>query len=177
MDDVGFAASIVDLLALSKSIIDYIKDVKDANEDRQKLLEETIATQRILSKLETTANQDAWKATMEVLTGPLGPFEQLRDVLKRMESTLKPAKGKFSKISNSLIWPFLKDEINNLLSKIKRIQHLFNLALQNENLYVQSKRVANFRTLIQAIKVDMKSMNVKLGALQISRESMPNVND
>jgi hypothetical protein len=58
-----------------------------------------------------------------------------------------------------LLWPFGKEEINNLLSKIERIKHLFNLALQNENLCLQLMPFVNFRALVKAIKDDMKSVN------------------
>jgi hypothetical protein len=139
MDDVGFAAAIVDLLELSKNVIDYIRAAKGANEERQKLLEETIATRNLVNVLESKAKEDNWEDTMKVLTAPRGPFEQFRDVLECMESKLKPAEGKLSKLAKSLIWPFVKDEINKYVSRMERIKRLFNLALQNEIKYVQSE--------------------------------------
>jgi hypothetical protein len=101
MEAVGLAASITALLELTKRVIEYGKDAKDANEEWRKLFDEISATGKILEKLESKANDNDWKDTISALNTPQGSFDQFRVTLKRVESKVKPVDGKFTKVSKS----------------------------------------------------------------------------
>ena len=76
MEAVGFAASICSLLELSEMVITYIKDAKGANGERNTLIGELAGTKAILSELESKADADEWRATMEALMTKNGPRDQ-----------------------------------------------------------------------------------------------------
>lgn len=134
MESKGLAASITNLLELAKNAIDYMKDVYEATQEKQMLLQEVIATRDVLAKLDLYSKEDKWKQTIEALNRRQGPVEQLTSVLKRLVAKLKPPSGKWSKAVNALIWPFAKGEVGIFLTRIERIKTLLNLALHNEHL-------------------------------------------
>jgi hypothetical protein len=70
MDAITAITTIGTLLQQTQVILAYINDVKDANEDRKKLFDETQATDAILKQLEShaKANEDDWKDTMDTLS-------------------------------------------------------------------------------------------------------------
>jgi len=133
MEGIGLAASISNLLELSKNVIECMKDVYEATQEKQMLVQEVIGTRDVLAKLDRYSKEDKWKQTFEALTRRQGTIEQLSNVFKRMEAKLKPPRGKWSKAANALIWPFAKGEVAILLTRIERMKTLLNLALQNEH--------------------------------------------
>jgi hypothetical protein len=128
----------VELYDHAKVVYDYLKDVKDAGDDRENLLGETVAMQALLKLLESHADEPDWKATMEALRAPRGPFDQLELELKRMESKLKPT-GKFKKAGKALMWHWTKDDVKKQCERIERIKGLLQIALQNNNRFVRYK--------------------------------------
>jgi hypothetical protein len=51
MDGIGIAASIVDPLEFAKIVIEYMKDVYEATEEKRMLLGEVIAARDLFAKL------------------------------------------------------------------------------------------------------------------------------
>jgi hypothetical protein len=145
-----------------KTVIDYIKDVKHANEEQKKLLDEVVATQLVLARLDSYANDDDWKDTMEALVAPRGPLDQLKLELKRMETKLKPPTGRFSKAGKALVWHFGKDDVKKHFDCIERIKTLLTLALHNNHRSAPFKSLSNIRELTKALKEDMGSVKEML---------------
>ena len=133
MEAVGFVASIYSLLELSENVITYIKNAKGANEERTTLINELVGTKNVLSELESKADEDEWRATMESLMTNNGPRDQFKSVLERLEKKLS-AEGKLRRVAKSLTWHFAKEEIKEILSQIERIKSLFFLALENKHM-------------------------------------------
>jgi len=159
IEGIDLRASICSLIEAAKTVIDYMKDVYEATEEKKRLLEEVLATRDILTKLDCHSNEEKWKKTMEALSRRQGPLEQLNGVLKRMDAKLRPPKGKWSTAAKALIWPFAKGEVSLFLSRIERIKTLLNLALQNEHLFsIIMSTVSNRRAVTEAIKASIESL-------------------
>ena len=131
----GFAS----VIQISEVVVDYIKAVKGANADRQRLLVEirstTLLCQNLVESVEVDADQ--WMPTLRILSqqesGPLGQFTK---TLERLQSKLGPgkkAKGRLDNIVFALKWPFEQDEFREILVDIERQRSLFHLAMTNDN--------------------------------------------
>lgn len=131
------------LLHHTKTVIDYLRDVKDANKDQKNLLDELVATQTVLAQLDHHANDNDWKETMAALVATGGPFDQLKLELKCMKSKLKPTTGMLSKAVDALGWHFAKDGVKKHFDRIERIKALLHLALQNNHRLVPFKTSSN----------------------------------
>lgn len=123
-----------ELIKFSSKVISYVKDVKNAGKERDRLLNEIEGTKKVLEDLEVKANSEDWKAVMDALNASHGPFEQFRTELQNVEKKLTTSDGTLAK----LIWHFTKQDVKKILDTINRIKELFILALQNKHLYVLS---------------------------------------
>ena len=138
MDPLSITASIIALLQLTRSVLDYLKDFKDASEDRFRLMGELSGLKCLLSLLETRVNEskagDPWlDNTVRVLDDPNGLLDQFKSDLARLAS--KPGGGGAVKaFVKKMTWSFEKTEIKDLLSKIERVKTLVLLALANDHL-------------------------------------------
>lgn len=137
MDPLSISASIVAVLQLTGTIIQYLNTVKGAPKDRQRILLELCNVNGTLYILEERASQaqqgDAWSSTLLSLNKPNGPVEQFKTALERLENKLAPAKG-WSKVGKAIVWPFQKEEIKEILNVIERQKTFFNLAQQNDHM-------------------------------------------
>jgi hypothetical protein len=133
-DLLSVSASIIAILQLSGRVIGYLNCVKDASEDRQKLLNELAATIGFLSFLKDRAEPpqhgDSGSSALESLKGPL---ERLNSALEHLALKLAPVEG-WKKAGKALTWPFRKEEIKEILSAIERHKSLLSLAVQNDHM-------------------------------------------
>lgn len=131
MEVIGALQTLGGLISNAKTVLEYLNDVKEASEERAKLLVETQATMSILWRLEIHAREDEWKGTLDALSTPGGPFEQLGQELFRMQKKLNRPADKWTQHARSLLWYFSKQEINAHFMRIERLKSLFGLALDN----------------------------------------------
>ena len=73
---------------------------------------------------------------MEALMIKNGPRDQFKSVLKSLEKKLRGTGGKLTLGVNSVTWPFLKQEIKEILSEQERVKLFFVLALEFASLYL-----------------------------------------
>ena len=133
---VNWKVSIFVLRSIFKAVIEFIYDGNDASKEKNDLLQETIATQPVLSQLKCRVNDKQCQATIAVLNMPQGPFDLFMIILKSLEAKLKPPSSKWSKGTKSLTWPFTKGEVDTFLSRLQRIKELLDFALQNEHMFL-----------------------------------------
>ena len=136
MDPLSISASIITILQLTGTVIQYLNTVKGAPKDRQRILSELCNVSSMLYVLEDQANQahgDAWSSTLLSLSAPNGPIEQFKTALKRLEDKLAPVEG-WRKFGKTMAWPFQREEIEEILNVIERQKTLFNLAQQNDHM-------------------------------------------
>jgi hypothetical protein len=155
MEALGAVKVIGGILEHVKTVVNFVNDIKNATEDRKKLLDEALATETVLTQLQAHAEEEEWKATMEALTATSGPFEQLELELERMTKKLHPSEGKLFKARKALEWPFSKDGIKKHFDRIERIKGLLQIALANNHRFVLFTLRLNFRELTKAVKEDL----------------------
>jgi hypothetical protein len=136
-DPLSVSASIVAVLQLTGTVVQYLKDVKEAPKDRQRILSELSVASGILYLLRDLAERpqygDAWSVTIRSLNVPNGPLDQFKLALELLTSKLAPVNG-LKKMRKALAWPFQKTEIQIVISMIERQKSIFNLALQNDHM-------------------------------------------
>src|ERR1700722_19947922 len=135
MDALSITANIIALLQLTGSVLDYLKDFKDASKDRFRLMGELSGLKCLLSLLETRVNEskagDPWLGhTVRILDDLL---DQFKSDLARLASKLGGG-GAVKAFVKKMTWSFEKTEIKDLLSKIERVKTLVLLALTNDHL-------------------------------------------
>ena len=138
-DPLSISASIVTVLQLTKDVIAYLNDARNAPKDRQELRDEISSTACYLYMLKDTAEEAARRNkaphSLSSLLGDHGPLKQFQSALEQLTVKLVPT-GRFKGTARSLIWPFEKSQIDQILACIERQKGLFILALQAEDLYV-----------------------------------------
>lgn len=136
-DPLSISASIVALLQLTSTVVQYINNVKDASKERLRIRDEISCTSFLLYMLEGRVQQahlgEPWLSMRQSLDMPKGPLEQFRGALEQLASRLEPSKG-LKRVGKSLAWPFKTEEIKEILSTIERQKSLFNLVLQNDHM-------------------------------------------
>ena len=135
MDPLSISASIVALVQLTGTVIEYLHGVKGASEDRQNILSELTSVSSMLFILQDCVDQqeDSWSLTLKLLNGSEGLLAQLRTSLGILVSKLSPVKG-LKKVGKAFAWPFQKGEIKEILNIIERQKALLTLARQNDHM-------------------------------------------
>ena len=145
MDPLSISASIVAVLHLTGTVIQYINGVKGAPKDRQRFLLELSTVNGMLLILQDQAEQaragDPWSLTLQSLDVPNGPLQQFRAALEVLNSKLAPVEG-WSKLGKVFLSPFEREEIDRILKTIERQRVVFDLARQDDHILL-SKAIKN----------------------------------
>jgi hypothetical protein len=126
---VGIVSSIGTIIALSETVVGYLRNTVHATEEKKKLVADIVATSALLKRLQDKANSPEWKHTRESMEAADGPLKRLESALKLVEAKAQPAKNRFSKVTKRLIWHFDKGEYAEILSKIRSSKLDFMTAL------------------------------------------------
>jgi hypothetical protein len=133
-EPLGIAASIIAVLQLTASVIEYLQAVHDAPKDRISFLSEVSGLHHLLlalqDRVDNTNAEDLWRTQVRQLGVRDGPLDQFKSHLERLVSKFGPAAG----LRRRLTWKFNKAEIEGIISKIERIKMLVSLALTNDHL-------------------------------------------
>lgn len=90
MDGVGAAASLWTLIQLAGKVIQYLKEVKEGSDSRQKLVSELETVQALYSRLYTQTTEERTLSLPDKTSRLLhdGPLEQMRKVLADIANKL-----------------------------------------------------------------------------------------
>jgi hypothetical protein len=136
-DPLGISASIIAVLQLAGTVVQYLNAVKAASQDRQRLLDELISVSGALYLLKARAEQsqcyNSGTLMVESLGGLTGPLDQCQMALKRLAAKLAPGHG-IRKLGKEMAWPLQKAEIKEILDVIERQKSLFIMALNNDQM-------------------------------------------
>ena len=141
MEVVGAVASIAQLINITAKTIKYLNSVKDASEDRSRLLQETSSLLPLFislqGKVEAAKNHQSveWLRHVRDLAVENGPLDQLRSALEHLAKRLKPRHG-LKGVAYAFVWTLHKDESEALLARIERVKSTIILALHGDTLYV-----------------------------------------
>ncbi|KAG6986548.1 hypothetical protein G7Y79_00078g100020 [Physcia stellaris] len=163
MDPVSFAASLAALIQLSTKVAQYLKEVKSGSEDRIRLRDELRGTNCLLEMLQDRMDDAEFLkkdlASIGSLDIPGGPLEQLTKALEQLERKLAPSR-RLKQISKAVLWPFSKEEVNEIISTIERQKTAFNLAISNDNI-----------ALSLSIKTGVRELGAKMTSMEIRQEN------
>jgi len=133
-EPLSIAASIIAVLQLTSSVVEYLQAVHDARKDRIDFLVEVSGLYHLLLALQNRVDkanaEDLWLTHFRQLGVRDGPLDQFKSHLERLVSKLGPATG----LRRTLIWKFNKPEIEGIISRIERIKKLVHLALTDDHL-------------------------------------------
>ena len=153
----GVAASIIAIIQLTGTVVQYISDVKDASKDGDRLLTELRTISVFLPILKDAADRaqsepgGQWMTTIRSLGVPNGPLSQFKLALETLARQLEPVVG-WRKRARALVWPFKEKEVKDILGTIERQKSLFLLAVQNDH-----------KGLSEAIQRDVLSLHDSVG--------------
>jgi len=143
MDPLSASASIIAVLQMTGTVIQYINGVRGAPAERERFLTELNGINIILIQLQEPAEDteqteepmqaSKWSETLQLLNQPNGPLKQLDQLLRIIKSKLAPTHG-LKSVKKAFTWPFQKEEVRELIAKIERQKTLLNLALLNDHL-------------------------------------------
>ena len=172
----GFAA----VIQISQVVVGYIKAVKGANVERQRLLAEINGTAALCQTLQDTAEIDVeqWIQTLRVLsreeTGPLCQFKRILEDLQRKLAPGRKPKSRFIVMIHDLGWPFKQDDFRNIILTIERQKSLFDLALTNDNLRLSMailKTTQQMADTMEIVRVSQRVLEEKSHMIVESIES------
>lgn len=136
-EPLSITASIIAVLQLATTAVQYLNDVKDAPAERQRILIEVMTVSGFLHTLKDRAEsmqpEDLHASALRSLNVPDGPFKQIASALERLNSKLKPARG-LKRVSKALTWTLDKADVNTILASIERQKALFLLAMQDDHM-------------------------------------------
>ena len=139
---VGVAASIITLVDVAKKVSKYVRTAKDAPREREDLLSDLTTTIGVLVNIqdyvEDDDHDDGFRQTTALLTARSGPLDQLMSSLNWLEKRLQAKRG-LREIVKSLTWPFDKEEVNDMCTRLRAMQGLLNLALSSDHVLVYSE--------------------------------------
>ncbi|KAJ7577786.1 hypothetical protein C8J56DRAFT_869577 [Mycena floridula] len=137
MEPVGLASSIIALTEAASSIFKYVKDIKDGPRDRADLQRSLAGLPGLLTSLnaqfDNSAPNDPWLTETLKLAAADGPFDQLLDILRKVENKLHLAASRTGKVIQMLKWPLDKAEVTELLQQVERVESFIMLAIQNDH--------------------------------------------
>lgn len=136
-DPLSVISSIIAVIQLGKSVVTYLNDVKDASAACSKILVEISITNGLLSSLESLIgdpdSSGTWLETTKLLSGENSPLVLFKMSMDQLATRLIPVVG-MRRAGKAFVWPFMKNELTNILTTIERQKMLLLLATQNDHL-------------------------------------------
>ena len=139
MDPLSVTASIIAVLQLTSTVINYLNDTKDASKDQARCATEASNVYCLLTNLkyrleEAKSENASWHTTVRSLAVANGPLDQYRSALEQLQSKVTTAStSRLHKAGRALVWKFTKDEVAGILSRIERLKSLIQIALEMDH--------------------------------------------
>jgi hypothetical protein len=93
-DPLSISGSIIAVLRMTGTVIQYLNNVKGASDDVRSILIEISNTSGLLYSLrDLVAIDESWLTTVKTLAAPSGPLEQFKSSLEYLIAKLSPAVG------------------------------------------------------------------------------------
>ena len=122
-------------LQISQTLLDYYKDVKNAQKDIEELRREfetlNVVANQLKSFLESEkARGMSFEQTTSVLCSAVSVCKaKVKEIASRLK---KPRDTVIHKAVQSLVWPFKKDELQDMMDMLRRYNQLFQFSLSIE---------------------------------------------
>ncbi|OBT95161.1 hypothetical protein VE01_07603 [Pseudogymnoascus verrucosus] len=177
MDPLSITASIIAILQVTATLVNYANDVKDAPKDRARFAMEASSLSSLLLNLRYQIEEeiceksnDAWTSQVTLLAVRDGPLDQYRHALEKLQLKIVSGKG-LVKIGNALWWRFTEEEVAGILLRIERLKSLIQIALQMDHLKLSQAIKSGLDGIYdnsEEIKIDLAVVRSQIPAIQDS---------
>ena len=137
MDPLSITLSVTALLKLTKDVVFYVKEAKDASDERKKFVREISGLSGMLNTLVDFVNEECpdnpWLLAVLELVAKGGPFDQFASALQQLKAKIAPTSG-VRKLGQLLLWKHIKEDVQTLLSQIERLKTLVGVALEVDHM-------------------------------------------
>ena len=137
MDPLSITLSVTALLKLTKDVVFYFKEARDASDERKKFVREISGLSGMLTTLIDFVNEEdpdnPWLLAVLELVANDGPFDQFASALQQLKAKIAPTSG-MRKLGQILIWKHIKEDVQTLLSQIERLKTLVGVALEVDHM-------------------------------------------
>lgn len=135
------AASLIAFLQLSAVVLGYLSDVAHASKERAVCAQEVSNNHALLTDLryhiEVNGNLKPWNQSLQGLAVENGPLQQYKTALEELQARMID-RGRLKSLGRVWIWPFEKEEIASIQTRMDRLKYYVNIALQMDHLLVIS---------------------------------------
>lgn len=132
------AASVVNIIQITGTLIEFLRAARQANSDRRKLLVEAHSLLALLTSLKDFVEVEDeddfldWRHAVRQLEVPDGPFAQYNIEMLGLLEKLCP-QGRFEKATKTMLWKVAKEDVNEILLRIERLKSLTLVALEMDH--------------------------------------------
>ena len=157
MDVVSAAASIGAIVELTGKVVSYLSSVKNAPKERKRwALEASNLANALLNlqfRLEEAEPHEPWYTAVRALSVENGLLDQYKVALENLYSKVVVDGGTFSKIGGAVAWKFTQKDVTEIMSRLERLQHIVQIALEHDHLYVLAHPPFGVQRLTRASKL------------------------
>lgn len=137
MDPLSVSTSITALLTLTKDIVLWAKEAKDAPGERRKFIREASVLSGMLNTLVEFINDsdpsDPWLLAIPRLAEKESALDGLTLSLQLLKEKVNPT-SRMRKAGQALTWKHVKDDIKDILSRMERLKSLAGIALELDHM-------------------------------------------
>lgn len=177
---IGGIAAIVDL---SKFIVQFAKDVGNATQERDALLEEITQTADLCQSLRnflTNGDNKDCAPTFAALGDSNGPMERFKQLLESMKEELISSANLRARLGKVFKWPFEKSEMTEIVIKLEHFKTLCTLAIAKDHMGLsiaiqKELHLVNYETSLtndqlKYIRQEVESTRGDIAKMNISEE-------
>ena len=160
MDPLSITASLVAILGVARSAIDYLDRIRQFSPTYTKLLEEVRSAELVLSNLERLSHDLKPDSTYQDCLQRLvsdGHLASFKSTVERLSSRLKRLLEQKHN-GKALLWPFKETEIKEAIASIERYKTLCQLALAGDN----SRMAQAMRSKVLDLEQGMQSIGNRI---------------
>lgn len=145
MDGISFVASVVALAEATFKVVEYLHDVQGSDKQRIRLSVEIGALYVVIDNVKCQLEDVSSATTLKYLKSldkPNGPLTQCQKVVEELQKKLSPRHGIRAGLK-AVAWPFEKEEVVKLVTRVHRLQTIINTALVQANLAISEHILTN----------------------------------
>ncbi|KAM0717822.1 hypothetical protein Q7P37_006154 [Cladosporium fusiforme] len=172
MDPLTLTLSITALIKLTKDVVLWAKEVKDAPDERETFIRELSSLYGMLSTLDEFIKgcdpAESWLEAISDLTAKDGPLVQLWLSLQRLNGKVLPG-STLRKMGQKLVWKHVKEDINGVLSQMERLKSLIGIALEMDHMKLSraiSDQLGEVRSGIASLNIGMSAVQKDTAAVR-----------
>ncbi|KAH7353153.1 hypothetical protein BKA66DRAFT_516228 [Pyrenochaeta sp. MPI-SDFR-AT-0127] len=164
MDPLSVTASIISILQLTAKVGEGLRDAKDASTERSQFTAEASNLSSLLvtllSRFDDSSNEP-WHTKVRELGGKDGLVYQYRLALEQLKDKVSNGHGT-KKMTKTLLWKYIKDDAERILSRMERLKTLVQIALEMDHFKLSQaieSRLSSMHNDNKVIKVGVNAIH------------------